>query len=209
MQLKLGLDKGRWGGRRKNSGRKRVRSKGVAHRPREKVSGRTPLHVNFKYRTQIQNKECLKLLKKAILNARSHGLKILHYSLQHNHIHLIIEANSNSILTKGMRSLTVTFAKGLKKGKVQVERFHLHVLRAVREARNAIHYVLFNQQRHEMSTYSKIDDYSSIMSVKNGLELVKKYAAVKKIWIKVSTKEVWLPDKAQSFLFSRGLSALF
>lgn len=117
-QFNLNLYKGSRGGRRPGSGRKRIHSKGVAHREREKVSGRTPLHINFKFRTQIRNKLCLRLLKKAILNSRSHGLRVIHFSLQHNHVHLIVEAESNSVLTSGMRSLTVTFAKGLKLGKV-------------------------------------------------------------------------------------------
>lgn len=69
--------------------------------------------------------------------------------MQTNHIHLIIEADHNDTLTKGMRSLTVTFAKGLKKGKVQLERYHLHVLRSLKETKNAIQYVLFNQQKHD------------------------------------------------------------
>src|SRR5687768_14758032 len=103
MQLKMRS----WGGRRRNSGRKRIRSKGVAHRVREKVSSRTPLHINFKYKSHIRNKETLKLLKRSIQNARSHGLKIHHYSFQSNHVHLIAGAGTNSVLTTGMRSLTI------------------------------------------------------------------------------------------------------
>src|SRR5690606_29712838 len=110
-QLKLNLYKGSWGGRRPGSGRKRLHSKGVAHRKREKVNERLPLHINFKFNKHIKNKMCLKLLKKAIMNDRSHGLRIVHFSLQSNHIHLIVECGSNQTLTKGMRSLTVTFAK--------------------------------------------------------------------------------------------------
>ncbi len=147
-QHTLNLFSGNKGGRRPGSGRKRIRSRGVAHRNRENVSARTPMHINFKYRTQIRNKKCLKLLKKPILNARSHGLRIIHFSLQSNHVHLIIECENNEMLTRGMRSLTVTFAKGLKAGRVQLERYHLHVLRSVRETKNAVLYVLFNQQKH-------------------------------------------------------------
>jgi hypothetical protein len=62
-------------------------------------------------------------------------------------MHFIIEADNNRILEAGMRSLTVTLAKGIKKGKVQLERYHLHVLKTIRETKNAIHYVLFNEQR--------------------------------------------------------------
>lgn len=194
-QFNLNLYKGSRGGRRPGSGRKRIHSKGVAHREREKVSARTPLHINFKFRTQIRNKLCLKLLKRAILNSRTHGLRITHFSLQYNHIHLIVEAETNRILETGMRSLTVTFAKGLKMGKVQIERYHLHVLRSLRETRNAVLYVLFNRQKHEKGTYSKIDEYSSLLILKNATELIRAFTVRAKITLEVRKVEYWEPDK--------------
>jgi REP element-mobilizing transposase RayT len=81
----------------------------------------------------------LKILKRAIKNCRSHGLKVLHFSLQSNHLHLLVEAPNNEILTRAMRSLSVTFSKGIGKGRVQLERYHLHVLRSLKETRNAVH----------------------------------------------------------------------
>lgn len=154
-QLKLNIYKGKKGGRRPDCGRKRIHSKGVAHRVREKVSVRTSLHINFKFKAHIRTKQCLKLLKRAILNSRKHGLRIMQFSLRSNHIHLIVEAETNEILTKGMRSLTVTFAKGLDKGRVQIERYHLHVLKTIRETRNAIQYVLQNSLKHGDSRIDK------------------------------------------------------
>jgi REP element-mobilizing transposase RayT len=161
-QMSLNLNGGTWGGRRTKSGRKRLHSKGVGHRTRETVNPKRPLHVNFKYRVSIRNKEVLKILKRAILNSGAKGLRILHYSIQSNHIHLIAEANNNKILAAGMRSLTVTIAKGIKKGKVQLERYHLHVLKTIRETKNAISYVLFNEQRHTGKKCIELDGYSSL-----------------------------------------------
>jgi len=159
-QQTLNLFKGKWGGRRSGAGRRRIHSKGVAHRKREKIILNHPMHINFKYKASIRNKACLKLLKKAVFNARRKGLSIRHFSLQSNHIHLIVEAASNSILESGMRSLTVTFAKGLQKGKVQKERYHLHVLKSLREARNAVLYVVYNDKKHTGSTM--VTEYSSL-----------------------------------------------
>ena len=207
-QLKLDLYKGKWGGRRLGSGRKRIHSKGVAHRVREKVSHRTPLHINFKYRAQIKNKECLKILKRAIVNARSHGLKIIHFSLQRNHIHLIVESETNSTLEKGMRSLTITFAKGLKKGKVQIERYHLHVLKTIRETSNAIQYVLFNKQKHEKGTYSQIDEYSSLLLIKDALNLVRKFSLKNRITLKIRKIDDFTLDPGGSYLFREGMRVL-
>lgn len=162
QQLSLNLNKGSWGGRRSKSGRKRIHSKGVQHRKREAVDSKKPLHVNFKYKLGIRNKEFLKILKRALFNSRAKGLRILHYSVQSNHVHFIIEADTNGILESGMRSLTVTLAKGINKGKVQLERYHLHVLKTMREAKNAIHYVLFNEQKHTGKKVVSMTAYSSL-----------------------------------------------
>lgn len=188
------------GGKRRGSGRKRIHSRGVAHRIREKVSGRTPLHVNFKYRSSIRNKQTLRLLKRAIHNARLQGLKIIHFSLQSNHVHLIIEADTNSTLSRGMRSLTITMAKGLRLGSIQIARYHLHVLRTLKETRNAVHYVLFNQQRHDKKKNSEVNDYSSLLSLSHALRLCQEYAQKHRISLRINPGEGWLADPAGSYL---------
>ncbi len=194
------------GGKRKNCGRTRLRSKGVAHRVREKVSSRTPMHINFRYSERVRNKDSLRLLKKAISNARRHGLRILHFSFQSNHIHLIVEASSNEILSRSMRSLTITFAMGLNRGRIQVERYHLHVLKSLRETRNAIYYVLFNQQKHERGTSSTIDEYSSVLSVAYGIDLVRLFAKRSKMTLKIGHSK-WYSDRPMSWLMKNALSS--
>lgn len=204
-QLALNLYQGSRGGRRPGSGRRRLHSKGVAHRSREIVRLKTPMHINFKYRTYIKNKECLRLLKRAIVNSRFMGLRVIHFSMQTNHIHLIVEAENNEILTKGMRSLTITFAKGLKKGQVQMQRYHLHVLKTIQESRNAIHYVLFNQQKHEKKSTSSIDEYSSLLFLANAIELNKSYSINKNVTLAIRRIEEFKMDIERSYLLRAGL----
>lgn len=196
-QLKLNLYKGSRGGRRSGAGRKRIHSKGVAHRVREKVQMRHAMHVNFKYRTKIRHKKGLSLLKRAILNARKKGLRVIHYSLQSNHIHLILEAGDNAILTRGMRSLTVTIAKGLGKGRVQLERYHLHVLKNLKETKNAVYYVLFNEQKHSGLKKAYVDGFSSLGVVKD----LKKLAKERKITVVLKRiSEVSFLDSPQGWI---------
>lgn len=203
-QIELNIYQGQHGGRRPGSGRKRIHSRGVAHRTREKMSSRPPLHINFKFRTNIRNKTCLKNLKRAILNSRRQGLRVLHCSLQSNHVHLIVEAETNTLLTKGMRSLTVTFAKGLKKGRVQLERYHLHVLRTLRETKNALHYVLFNKQKHEKGTCTSIDEYTSLLALNDALKWIRSFAVKRGILINVERCD-WELDEGRSWLSKKAL----
>lgn len=190
-QTELNLNKGKWGGRRTGCGRKRIHSKGVAHRKREKVSFKTPLHINLKVKVSIRNKICLTILKKAIKNSRSMGLVISHFSLQSNHIHLIVEASDNKTLTQGMRSFTITFAKNINRGRIQLERYHLHVLKTLMEVKNAVHYVLFNEQKHRKLKVAYVDQYSSLYLIKD----LKRLAKIIKVTI-------ILKDRGENFLDS-------
>lgn len=205
-QTRMNLFKGSHGGRRPNAGRRRIHSPGVAHRTREKISHRTPMHVNFRYKTAIKNKDSLRLLKRAIVNARKMGLRVLHSSLQSNHVHVIVESESNAILSKGMRSLTITMARGLKKGRIQVGRYHLHVLRSIRETRNAIHYVLFNKQKHERGTCSTVDAYSSILGLRDGLKLIREFAK-NRMTITIGRSDPWPLDRPKSRLAIAAVSS--
>lgn len=198
-QMKLNLNKGKRGGRREGAGRKRIHSNGVSHRTRQKVSYRTPLHINWKYKAHIRNKDSLRILKRAILNARKHGLRIVHYSLQSNHVHLIIEAGDNRILTKGMRSITVTMARGLSKGRVQIERYHLHVLRTLNETRNAVLYVCFNKQKHEKRKISVLDEYSSLLHAGS----IRNYAQKMRVTLKITNTGEWKGDPCIGFLLQK------
>lgn len=147
-QLSLSIYKGKHGGRRPNCGRARIHSKGVAHRTREKVNARTPLHINFKYSTFMRTRCVLEILKIAFINASKHGFYITHFTLQSNHIHIIAETTETALLIKGMRSLTGTIVKRIGKGSIQIERYHLHILKNPTEVLNAVKYVLNNDVKH-------------------------------------------------------------
>lgn len=147
-QIDLNIYKGTRGGRRPGSGRKRIHSPGVEHKERVKITRLTPLHINFKYNTHIRHEGMILILEKACLNASHFGLKITHYSIQTNHIHIICETRSTADLISGMRSLTNTIVKLLGKGSIQVERYHLHILRTKAEIENAVSYVIFNDLKH-------------------------------------------------------------
>ncbi len=203
-QLKLNIYRGTHGGRRPGAGRKRLHSKGVAHAPRESVTARTPVHINFKLQARLKNKFALRCLRRAIHCARRQGLGILHFSLQANHVHLIAEASDNPTLTRGMRALTISFSKALGQGRVQLERYHLHVLRTLREVRHALLYVLCNEQRHAGTRRLRADEYTSLSHFPR-LALFARKMRLTIIRGAPSPIEV---DEGRSWLARRGLAEL-
>jgi hypothetical protein len=79
--------------------------------------------------------------------------RLVHYSIQGDHVHLIVEASSTRDLACGMKSIAARFARAVNRvfqraGRVLADRGHVHVLRSPREVRNAIAYVLLNARRH-------------------------------------------------------------
>jgi len=124
----------------------------VAHRTREKVTAHTPVHINFKYRSYIQTARILEILNIGFQNALKHQFQVTHFALQSNHIHIIAEAKNNETLVRGMRSLTNTIVKRIDKGSLQLERYHLRVLRTPQETSNAVSYVLNNEFKHTGKT---------------------------------------------------------
>ena len=81
------------------------------------------------------------------------AFRLVHYSIQANHVHLIVEAESATALGCGMKSLAARFARAVNRalgrnGPVLVDRYHLHTLKTPREVRRALAYVLLNARKH-------------------------------------------------------------
>jgi len=79
--------------------------------------------------------------------------RLVHYSLQGDHLHAIVEAEGPEALGRGMKSLAARFARAVNRalrrsGPVLRERYHLRVLRTPTQVRNALRYVLLNARRH-------------------------------------------------------------
>ena len=77
----------------------------------------------------------------------------MHYSIQGDHVHMIVEAGSARDLACGLKAIVARFARAVNRvfrraGRVLADRCHVHVLRKLREVRNAIAYVLLYARRH-------------------------------------------------------------
>ena len=77
----------------------------------------------------------------------------MQYSLQSDHVHLIVEAASKDALGCGMKAVASRLARAANRvfgrsGRVLAGRYHLRVLETAREVRNAIAYVLLNVRKH-------------------------------------------------------------
>ena len=147
-----------WGGRRRGAGRKPKGEKaGVCHGARPELTGRHPLLVTLKVRREVWNLRARRAMAQilpalAAVLAKS-GMRVVHTSVQRDHIHLVVEAEGKVALTRGMRGLCTSIAKRLnalmeRKGKVLADRYHQRLLTTPRQVRSALRYVLSNARKH-------------------------------------------------------------
>jgi len=85
--------------------------------------------------------------------ANRFGVRILEFSVQGNHMHLIVEAAAHEALSRAMQGFSIRVAKGLnammkRRGRVFADRYHAHILETPPEARWAVLYVRRNYQKH-------------------------------------------------------------
>lgn len=172
-QLRL-PERPKHGGARRGAGRPRRSHETVAHTVRPTIDGNHALHVTIRLARGVWNlrsQRGLRAVKDALIQEQRRGeLRIVHYSVQGNHLHLIAEAADRETLTRRMQGFGARLARsvnammGRKRGRVIGERYHLHVLRTPRETRNAIRYVLLNHAKHSAQAGREgavVDPYST------------------------------------------------
>ena len=83
--------------------------------------------------------------------------RIVHISVQRDHIHLLVEADNAEALSRGMKAFQVSAAKRLnaalkwkkrRRGQVFIDRYNAKYITTPRQARNALAYVLNNWRKH-------------------------------------------------------------
>jgi len=115
------------------------------------------VHVTCRVRDTVWNlrsRRCFRVIEAALAGSRDRGLiRVVRFSVQGNHLHLVVEAADAAALARGMKGLAVRIARALNRlmaarGAVFADRYHAHVLRTPAEVRNALAYVAHNHGNH-------------------------------------------------------------
>jgi putative transposase len=127
----------------------------------------------------LRSRRSFSVIGRALASAANRlGARMCEFSVQGNHVHLVVEAEGRRELAAAMKGLGVRIARGLnrmmkgRRGRVIADRYHAHVLRTPTEVRHAVHYVR-NNYRHHFQTVAAagfVDPYSSA-SPEHGIAL--------------------------------------
>ena len=80
---------------------------------------------------------------------------MLQFSVQDDHVHLIVEADDTQALRRGLRGLAIRVARAVnralgRRGAVWGDRYHARALTSPRPVRHALVYVLMNLRKHHV-----------------------------------------------------------
>src|SRR6266478_2928744 len=91
------------GGKRANAGRKRLGPKRMPHRARPVHKKSHPVHVTLRVVhgvASLRRKVPYRLIKHAMAMGKARdGFRLVHYSVQSSHMHLIVEADDARVLS--------------------------------------------------------------------------------------------------------------
>jgi putative transposase len=158
---------GGWSGYRRGAGRPN-RSQTVNHMRRPRVDFSKPLHITQKLKSGIpslRRKDFERLFHGSLQGAKEAGLHVIQYSLQHDHIHMVVEVANNKKLRAGMYSLASSFARALQKkmgltGGIFKGSFHMVVITSPTQMKRVLTYVLLNYCKHS-KMLEHLDPFSS------------------------------------------------
>lgn len=159
-----------WGGARPGAGRKRRSARPqVPHVRRAELAPRFPVHVTMRLRDglpSLRRSAPYAVVRGALVEClQDRGFRLVVYSVQRDHLHLVVEADGRGSLCRSIQGLSIRIARRLnalwdRAGSVFADRYHDVILRTPRQVRNAVRYVLLNARKHGVASPG-IDPYSS------------------------------------------------
>jgi REP element-mobilizing transposase RayT len=144
----------RHGGARAGAGRKT--GPRVSHHPRPGFR-KLPVHTTLRVRGDVghlRRSDLFSAVGGAIgASCLREHFRVVHFSVMGNHLHLVVEADDQRALARGMQGLGVRLARAVnrvqkRRGPVFADHYHAHLLRTPTEVARAVAYVLGNYLHH-------------------------------------------------------------
>jgi REP element-mobilizing transposase RayT len=168
--------RGRWGGLRAGSGRRKIpRDKRgyVPHITRPKVTRHTPVHVTLRCvdgLPSLRRPTHKRTIDAIFARENRKGFRLVHYAILPNHLHLICEGVDTRAISRGIQRIASRIARAFnarldRRGRFFRERFDGKVIATPKQMRNALRYVLLNHHKHQAEGRREavvgVDAYSS------------------------------------------------
>jgi putative transposase len=156
------------GGRRERKRELRVGKRRVPHRARPKHDENHPVHVTMRagrLLPSLRKQMVFVAIRRALAKTSREWFRVVQFSVQTDHIHMIVETVDTIALSRGMRGVSIRLARRInraagRKGNVFGDRYHARALGTPREVRHCFVYVLLNFRKH-LGRAAAVDPASS------------------------------------------------
>jgi len=141
------------------------------HEPRKAFKKAVPVHATMRAMRgtpAMRGEVVVRVVLAEIARASAKGFRVLHYSVQNDHLHVIAEGDDGVSFSRGMQRLASRIAMGInalvtRRGQFWRERYFRTDLKTPRQFRNALVYVTFNFRKHSRGMEKRLDLYSSAL----------------------------------------------
>ena len=179
LDLALPKPKAKHGGKRAGAGRPKGKGSDAPHRARPVHKKRHPVHVVLRAKQDVPRLRKANTFAAIRAAMRAMGAKldfrVVHASIQKNHLHFLVEAGDRHALTRGMQAFAISLARRInvtcgRRGKVFAHRYHATTITNPLQARNALAYVLNNWRHHRedernlRARTAALDPYSTALA---------------------------------------------
>jgi hypothetical protein len=128
----------------------------MPHVTRPKIDPRYPVQVTIRATPGLpsfRSPRVFGALRRAIARASVDRFRVIHFSIQQDHGHFIVEGDEPRRARGGVHGLAIRLALAVnrvlgRKGKVVGDRFHARALTSPRQMRTSMVYVLLNFRKH-------------------------------------------------------------
>jgi len=128
----------------------------MPHVTRPKVDPRFPVQVTIRAMpglASLRSPRVFGALRRAIARASVDRFRVIHFSIQQDHAHFIVEGDESRRARGGVHGLAIRLALAVnrvlgRKGKVVGDRYHARPLTTPRQMRTSMVYVLLNFRKH-------------------------------------------------------------
>ena len=150
--------------------------RGALHSTRPRVTRHQPVHVSLpieKVVGRMRTRAGYRAVRRGIAVCMGRvDMRIVQASIQANHVHLLVEADDERALSRGLRAFMTACARSInaqraRTGRVFAGRYCMTLVTSPRQARNTLAYVINNWRRHRddrgatATRIAAIDPYSS------------------------------------------------
>jgi REP element-mobilizing transposase RayT len=128
----------------------------MGHDPRPRHESRCPVQVTLRAIARppsLRSNAVFPAVRRSLARSSRAGFRVVHYSVQQDHVHLIVEADGRSSLQRGVQGLAIRVALAVNRalqrsGRFWGDRYHARELGTPREVRASMVYVLLNFRKH-------------------------------------------------------------